>query len=867
MVGLIAEEKNTYSSSCKIIFPCLIGLGLMLSCFVASANNGGGEPLSKTFDHYQRKVSDHQGSNPLLARQYADSMLLSAKQAEDTLGLANAMKVIGDLDRDTGNFAKAVLWYHPALSLASVKQNQELAVRIHNNLGGVYLKTANYDKALTQYNRAYSLGRNTLTPLQKATLLNNLGLVYRHTRQYSQSKIYTQEALDIYIKEDNAVGLGQVYNNLGVLAQKMGNFDESLQYYTQALTLSESINRPTGVAYAASNLATLYLDVNDPQQALLYLHKAYKLKLTLDDKLGLLNAHSSLGRAWLQLSNADSAIYHCQAASLYADSVENVDKKIEALLGLAEAYKLKGDNSELSMVYPWIVSLKDSSFNLERAGQLAIAQSELEMTQKENAIQELTAEAVEASDKLRSRELVLLVSLQILILLALFAIFYVRRFRSERRAHRQLLLHHEEIRQQKEKIEQQHQTIRQQNLELQGANKLIEHYNGELESLNEQLEDKIRERTRALMDTYKKLSFHINNTPLAVLEWNKHLALVRWPEQAEKIFGYKAQQVLGQTADHLPFMQNDQHQQFLDAIRQGDTGLQTRQLSFQQELKKANGDAAYVEWSHSVLTDDEGRLESVLSIANDVSLREKAFHEISFINQELDTFIYKASHDLRGPIARMQGIINLGKIESSDPQALFYFDLLNKVSAELHNLLMRLLMVHNIFQNTLEVEPIQLHDFAGKLIDDLPARERVQNFSFHNHIPKELRISSDKNLLNIILVNLLDNSLTYADNDKPVMLITASVLPDNKLSICVQDNGPGIVKNLQEKVFDMFFKGSTKSVGMGLGLYMVRKAVRRLGGQVKLEHKDALTTFTVVLPASELMTISKTTEKMKVPAL
>ena len=53
----------------------------------------------------------------------------------------------------------------------------------------------------------------------------------------------------------------------------------------------------------------------------------------------------------------------------------------------------------------------------------------------------------------------------------------------------------------------------------------------------------------------------------------------------------------------------------------------------------------------------------------------------------------------------------------------------------------------------------------------------------------------------------------------------------------------------------MFFQGSTKSTGMGLGLYMVRKAVRRLGGEVKLEKLDGLTTFTVVLPESEMMQI------------
>ncbi|WP_224999248.1 tetratricopeptide repeat-containing sensor histidine kinase [Cesiribacter sp. SM1] len=832
--------------------------------FVVQAQGGDRKQLPQNFEYYKDKVAEIKGEDLTLARQYADSMLRAAAVALDSLKMAEAMKNVGDLNSDAGEYAEAIKWFHRGLSLANQVGDRSMVVRIHNNLGGVYLKTANYEKALSQYNRAYSLGRSILSPLQRATLLNNLGIIYRYLKQYQQSKLYLTEALELYQQQENILGIGQVYNNLGILAQEQGEFENAEEFYLKAKALSEDNERPTGVAYASSNLASIYIEQKLPEKALPYLYNSAKIKKEQDDKLGLINTYNYLGKAWMQMGRADSAIYYYKKGSLYADSIENVSKKIEVLSGLARAFDQQGKTGNLGLLYTQIINLKDSSFNQERAAQLAIAQAELDMTRKEETIKVLTEEAEQTSLKLKTRELILLFSVPMVILLAVFTVFYVRRFRSERTAHRQLLLRHEEIRAQKDKIEQQHQTITHQNLELQQANKLIEHYNSELQLVNEQLEDKIRERTRALADTYRKLSFHINNTPLAVLEWSKNLTLVRWPEQAEKIFGFKAQQVLGSPARDLSFMKDEQHQAFLESIRQGHVGLQTRQHSFQQVYQRADGDIIFVEWSHSVLTDEMGQIESVLSIANDVSLREKAYQETSQINEELDTFIYKASHDLRGPIARMQGIINLGKIESSDPQAHFYFDLLNRVSNELHNLLMRLLMVHNIHQHMLNIEHIYFYDFVENLIQDMPAQHKKQAFTFQNQIPQNLSILSDKNLLSIILLNLLDNSLTYADNHNPFIVVNAKVVHGNKLSFSVQDNGPGIAENLQEKVFDMFFQGSTKSTGMGLGLYMVRKAVRKLNGDVKLERKDGLTTFSVLLPESEVMHLIPAPEPVRI---
>jgi PAS domain S-box-containing protein len=861
------QKPSSCLSEGKFLIICLLFLAQAVSCPFAQAE-GLGLAVRPTQPpaHYHERAKQLLDLNPALARQYADSMMQSAAAAADSSSLTEALKLMGDICAQQANYAQAVAWFHKGLELAVKRKDRVMAVRIHNNLGGVYHRTSQYDKALSQYNKSYSLGRSVLTPVQKAMLLNNLGLIYTELKQYQQAEMYLLEALELNTQTDNALGMGQACNNLGLLSKKRGKLEEAKSYFIRARLQAERINRPAGIAYALNNLADVYLGEQRGQEALPLLYASLNIKKQTSDRLGLCNTHHTLGKAWLALGRADSALFHYQTANLFADTVNNVHRKVEALTGMATSLAALGQLAAVAPLYTRILSLKDSAFHQERAAQLAMAQAEQELTQKEETIQLLTDEAAEASNKARYQEILLFLSLPLLLLLVLMVVFYLLRYRSERKAHDKLQLHHQEIQEQKAQIEQQHHIIQAQNAELQGANTLIEHYNSELQEVNERLEDKIRERTRALTDTYRKLAFHINNTPLAVLEWNKKLELVRWPEQAEQIFGYSPHEMLGKKAGMLPFLQDHQHRRFLERIQQEGGKQAARQVSFQQELTKADGQPLFVEWSHSVLTDDWGNVESVLSIANDVSLREQAFKEISLINQELDTFIYKASHDLRGPIARMQGIINLGKLESSDPNAHFYFDLLHNVSNELNNLLIRLLMVHNIHQHLLCLEDISFRGFVDTLIADLPVEKKNKHFTFYNSIPDTLRIESDKNLLSIILVNLLDNSLTFADNVAPYVVVSARVLPGSKLMFKVQDNGPGISEKMHEKVFDMFFQGSTKSTGVGLGLYMVRKAVRKFGGEVILDRQGGLTTFTVILPESDLMRIVPVPNKRKVVA-
>ena len=113
-------------------------------------------------------------------------------------------------------------------------------------------------------------------------------------------------------------------------------------------------------------------------------------------------------------------------------------------------------------------------------------------------------------------------------------------------------------------------------------------------------------------------------------------------------------------------------------------------------------------------------------------------------------------------------------------------------------------------------------------------------------------LETDKGRLGVILNNLVDNAIKYHRHANPGKYVAVQTEDlGEKILIKVIDNGQGIPIDAQPKIFDMFFRASENSKGSGLGLYIVKDMVERLGGSIKLEsEKGEGTTFTLKFPKS-----------------
>ncbi|MEP6656939.1 MAG: EAL domain-containing protein, partial [Betaproteobacteria bacterium] len=119
------------------------------------------------------------------------------------------------------------------------------------------------------------------------------------------------------------------------------------------------------------------------------------------------------------------------------------------------------------------------------------------------------------------------------------------------------------------------------------------------------------------------LSSHINNTPLAVLEWDREFRLVRWSPQAQNIFGWTVEEVLGMPLTDNLLVHKEHLEQMTSLVEQLTTGREPRATGLMRNHRK-DGTTIWCEWYHSCLLDNEGRLASILSFVQDVSSRIQA---------------------------------------------------------------------------------------------------------------------------------------------------------------------------------------------------------------------------------------------------
>ncbi|MDH5367410.1 MAG: PAS domain S-box protein [Cyclobacteriaceae bacterium] len=218
-------------------------------------------------------------------------------------------------------------------------------------------------------------------------------------------------------------------------------------------------------------------------------------------------------------------------------------------------------------------------------------------------------------------------------------------------------------------------------------------------------------------------------------------------------------------------------------------------------------------------------------------------------NKELDTFVYRASHDLRGPIASLLGLYNVAKHEVSDATALSFFDMYNNQILRLNETIIALIELTKIKEQKIKNETVNIEDIVQGSISYFTHSQGFDDIQFNINIKLDTNIYSDKSLITTIIQNLIENAIKYSRSDVKPFVDIKIFLRKNSLFIIVEDNGIGIEKSIQNKIFDMFFRASTQAIGSGLGLYILKNAVEKLKGGVTLRSVlNEGSTFVVEIP-------------------
>jgi len=230
------------------------------------------------------------------------------------------------------------------------------------------------------------------------------------------------------------------------------------------------------------------------------------------------------------------------------------------------------------------------------------------------------------------------------------------------------------------------------------------------------------------------------------------------------------------------------------------------------------------------------------------------YEELVKINKELDSFVYSVSHNLRSPLMSVLGLVNLAKSEDQNRDNFFnqYFKMMETSIHKLDETLKEILDYSRNARKEVAIEQIDIR----KIIDD--NLERMQYMPGAQTIRKDVIIDAqhpfltDRYRFSFVVNNLISNAIKYHDPDKPESFLQITVLTTpTKAILEFKDNGIGISEKHLNRVFDMFFRATQKNDGAGLGLYIVKEAIDKLNGQIRVVSKVGQgTTFSIEIPSS-----------------
>jgi PAS domain S-box-containing protein len=205
---------------------------------------------------------------------------------------------------------------------------------------------------------------------------------------------------------------------------------------------------------------------------------------------------------------------------------------------------------------------------------------------------------------------------------------------------------------------------------------------------------------------------------------------------------------------------------------------------------------------------------------------------------ELDVFLYRASHDLKGPLCSMEGLLSLAQMEEAPGQQRQYFTLMQQTVHKLNRVLQSLLSYTKNSHYRVMRERVHFESLLEQTLTGLREVKGFERVKVETYLDILTPFYSDAERVFTVLRNVISNSINFQNYslEEPAVNICISCSAQGA-TIVVRDNGVGIDEKEQADIFRMFTRSSSQSTGSGLGLFVTGEIVKKLGGQISLQSQ------------------------------
>ncbi|GAB4404793.1 MAG: hypothetical protein OHK0039_05270 [Bacteroidia bacterium] len=229
---------------------------------------------------------------------------------------------------------------------------------------------------------------------------------------------------------------------------------------------------------------------------------------------------------------------------------------------------------------------------------------------------------------------------------------------------------------------------------------------------------------------------------------------------------------------------------------------------------------------------------------------QEQYFELQKVNQELDRFVYSSSHDLRAPLMSLLGLIDIARIAEDDATRTQYLDLMVRTINQLDGFIRDIIDYSRNARQDFHIEAIDFRSLIDACLQSFEYMALADRMHFDVQVDCPVPFHSDRLRINIVLRNIIENAIRYQDTakDQPYLHIAIEVREEGA-RLTLADNGIGIEADKLPRIFDMFYRGHSRSNGSGIGLYIVREVISKLAGDIQVQSEPGRgTTFTLFLP-------------------
>jgi PAS domain S-box-containing protein len=372
---------------------------------------------------------------------------------------------------------------------------------------------------------------------------------------------------------------------------------------------------------------------------------------------------------------------------------------------------------------------------------------------------------------------------------------------------------------------------------------------------NLEIEQNLVQTSNNLKKSEERFLMALHGTKAGVYEWRMAENLIYVSADWKRLLGYDEHE-----------LNNLREEDFSPLVFPEDRARTRKMIAehmalhkpYQNEFRLLTKSGAYKWFQDSgVFKQDETGKSVLVGTLIDINERKKAEEELELkneqlakTNEELDRFVYSASHDMRAPLSSLLGLIHLSEKTDRPEEVGLFLQMMKDRIKTMEGFIKEVTDYSRNTRLDLLPAPVKLETLAREVVQNLAYSVVNKKVRIEVQIDPTLEISTDPNRLKVIISNLVSNAYKYHrfDQPDPFIIIDALKKGDHVL-MSVKDNGQGIAAEHHARIFDMFYRAAESSEGSGLGLYIVKETLDKLEGSISVQSAEGKgSEFTVTLP-------------------